>query len=68
MFSYFFKNMLTTKIHIFRMKIQRPISGPPHLLTIITKFRYSKNQDIAKIGTFQGSSDGNVETKLSNRV
>jgi hypothetical protein len=68
MFLCLSKNILAPKIQTLYIRFPRFFSGRPGFWTLIAKSEYSKNPDVAKIGTFQGVGDGNVETKLSNKV
>uniref|UniRef100_A0A1I8B7J0 Zinc transporter 9 n=1 Tax=Meloidogyne hapla TaxID=6305 RepID=A0A1I8B7J0_MELHA len=68
MLSNLSKNILTARIHNLHIRFSCSFSGRPGLLTIVDKSVYLKKPDIAKLGTFQGAGDGNIETKLSNKV
>jgi len=68
MLSNLSKNIFTTRIHTLHIRFASSFSGRPSLLTIVDKSGYVKKPNIVKIGTFQGAGDGNIETKLSNKV
>uniref|UniRef100_A0A915MAH9 Zinc transporter 9 n=2 Tax=Meloidogyne incognita group TaxID=654580 RepID=A0A915MAH9_MELJA len=68
MLSNLSKNIFTTRIHTLHIRFASSFSDRPSLLTIVDKSGYVKKPNIVKIGTFQGAGDGNIETKLSNKV